>query len=247
MKVTFLGTNGWYNTETGNTPCVLVETAGYYIIFDAGDGLYKLDRYITSEKPIYLFLSHFHLDHISGLHILNKFRFEQVIRVYGQEGTRKYLRCLIARPFSSPINQLPVKLSIRELTEGVHRLPFRVTCRRLRHADSCFGFRIELAGKVLAYCTDTGICDNSLLLAQNADMLIHDCAENAKQRTTKWPHAVPSEAAELARKAKVRQLVLFHFSAAAYPSIADRKEAEADARSIFTNTVAAMDGMQLNV
>jgi ribonuclease BN (tRNA processing enzyme) len=153
----------------------------------------------------------------------------------------------MARPFTSPLKQLPVKVSIRELTEGVHRIPFRLTCRKLLHADPCFGYRIELEGKAITYCTDTGICENSLLLAKNADVLIHDCAENSKQRTPKWPHAIPSEAAELAKRAKVNQLVLFHFSAATYRSIADRQEAEADARTIFKNTVAAMDGMQLNL
>jgi hypothetical protein len=63
----------------------------------------------------------------------------------------------------------PIKLEIRELPEGVHRIPFRVTCKQLLHVDSCFGYRIELDGKVLTYCTDTGICNNSLLLTKNAD------------------------------------------------------------------------------
>lgn len=247
MKVIFLGTNGWYNTETGNTPCVLVDTEKYYIVFDAGDGIHKLDGYINSDKPIYLFLSHFHMEHISGLHILNKFRFKQGISLYGQGGTKNILKRILAHPFTCPVSALPTKLRIRELSEGAHRIPFRVTCRKLVHADPCFGYRIELDGKVITYCTDTGICNNSLLLAKNADVLIHDCAENSRQRTLKWQHSIPSEAAKLAKSANVKQLVLFHFSAAVYKSIEERKEAERDARLIFKNTVAAVDGMQLNV
>ena len=247
MKVIFLGTNGWYNTETGNTPCVLVDTEKYYIVFDAGDGIHKLDSYIISDKPIYLFLSHFHVEHISGLHILSKFRFKQGIHIYGQEGTRNILKFVIAHPFSCPVDALPITLKIRELSEGVHRIPFRVSARKLLHADPCLGYRIELDGKVIAYCTDTGICDNSLSLAKNADVLIHDCAEGSKQRNLKWQHATPLEAAKLAKSANVKQLVLFHFSAAVYKSIEERKEAEKDARLIFKNTIAAVDGMQLNV
>jgi ribonuclease BN (tRNA processing enzyme) len=247
MKVIFLGTNGWYNTETGNTPCVLVDTESYYIVFDAGDGIYKLDKYITSDKPIYLFLSHFHLEHIGGFHILNKFRFKQGIRIYGQEGSKKILNYIIDHPFTSPINNLPIKVKIRELSEGTHRIPFRVTCRLLVHTDPCFGYRIDLGGKVITYCTDTGICNNGLDLAKNADILIHDCAEKSEQRSWKWPHTTPREAAELARKAQVKQLVLFHFSAAVYKSIEERKEAERYAREIFKNTVGAMDGMEISV
>jgi ribonuclease BN (tRNA processing enzyme) len=247
MKVTFLGTNGWYSTETGNTPCVLVETDGYYLIFDAGDGIHKLDNYIDSDKPIYLFLSHFHLEHIEGLHILNKFRFPQGIRIYGQNGTRRILQQIVQHPFTCPLNNLPIKLSIKELSEGKHRIPFAVTCRQLVHSDPCLGYRVELDGKTIAYCTDTGICENSLLLAKNADILIHDCAENLKQRTPQWPHAISAEAAKLAKNANVKQLVLFHFSAAIYKSREERKEAEEDAKAIFEKTVASQDGMQLTI
>jgi len=55
MKIIFLGTNGWYDTETGNTTCILLEANDYYIILDAGNGLYKADKYIIKEnKPIYI-------------------------------------------------------------------------------------------------------------------------------------------------------------------------------------------------
>ena len=75
MKIVFLGTNGWYDTETGNTICTLVQTNEYNIIFDAGNGIHKVDRYIDWSKPAFLFLGHFHVDHIEGFHILAKFRF----------------------------------------------------------------------------------------------------------------------------------------------------------------------------
>jgi ribonuclease BN (tRNA processing enzyme) len=245
MKIVFLGTNGWYNTETGNTPCVLVDTDKYYIIFDAGDGIYKLDRYVIASKPTYLFLSHFHMEHISGLHILNKFRFRQSLDIYGQKGTRRILKHILDHPFSSPISDLPIRVKIRELAEGLHRIPFPVTCRPLLHADPCYGYRIKVDGRVIVYCTDTAICDNTLELARNADVLIHDCTENTQQRNPEWPHATPREAARLAKKAGARQLVLFHFSAAIYRSIGQRKQAETDARAVFKNTVAATDGMEM--
>jgi ribonuclease BN (tRNA processing enzyme) len=47
MKVTFLGTNGWFDTPTGNTVSVLVQTQEYDLIFDAGNGIAKADRYIS--------------------------------------------------------------------------------------------------------------------------------------------------------------------------------------------------------
>ena len=100
---------------------------------------------------------------------------------------------------------------------------------------------------VITYCTDTGICDSGLSLAANADILIHECAERPNQRNPNWQHTTPSEAAKLAKRANAKRLVLFHFSAAVYKSIEERKEAEKDARAIFKNTVAAVDGMELSV
>lgn len=73
MRIVFLGTLGWYSTRSGNTSCVLVDSADYYVVFDAGDGIYKLDRHIGTLKPINILLSHLHLDHIIGLHIFRSF------------------------------------------------------------------------------------------------------------------------------------------------------------------------------
>jgi len=62
VKIFFLGTNGWFNTETGVTPCILIDSKEAYIVLDAGGGIYKLNQHITdTKKPIYLFISHLHI------------------------------------------------------------------------------------------------------------------------------------------------------------------------------------------
>lgn len=245
MKIVFLGTNGWYSTKTGNTSCVLIDSSSYYIIFDAGDGIHKLLKYVTETKPIFLFLSHFHLDHINGIHVLAKFKFKQTLHIYGQLGTRQTIKEIVRHPYTVPLEDLPFKVEVHELTEGTHRVPFPVMCKPLLHADPCFGYRITLDNHVITYCTDTGIHDNTIELANNADVLIHECALKFGQRNDEWPHTDPQQAAEIARASKVKQLILTHFDAAMYESIKERKKAEVVARQIFENTTAAMDGMEL--
>jgi ribonuclease BN (tRNA processing enzyme) len=66
MKITLMGTNGWYATETGNTLSILIQGTEHSIVLDAGDGIHKLDQYLEEEKKLHLFLSHFHLDHLAG-------------------------------------------------------------------------------------------------------------------------------------------------------------------------------------
>ena len=187
----FLGTNGWYSTETGSTSCVLVDSDRYYIVFDAGDGIYKLDSYVTRHKPVHLFLSHFHLDHVSGFHIMSKLKLDQGIDIYGQRGTRRTLSRLVQHPFTVPLRDLPIDVRIHELSEGTHEVPFPVTCKFLLHADPCYGYRVCLDGKTIAYCTDTAVCDNSLELCKNADLLIHECASKSGHSATNWPHTNP--------------------------------------------------------
>ncbi|MBI4333052.1 MAG: ribonuclease Z [Chloroflexi bacterium] len=247
MKIVFLGTNGWYSTGTGNTPCVLVDTKQYYLIFDAGDGIQSLDKHITANKPVYLFLSHFHLEHIHGLHILPKFRLQSTMHIFGQPGTKAILGRLIDHPFTAPLHRLQFKIEVNDLTEGTHHVPFPVTCKPLVHADPCFGYRVELDGKTIAFCTDTGVCDNAVALGAGADLLIHECAFKSGQHSDLWPHTNPEQAGEVARRAGARTLALFHFDAYYYRTLEERKEAERVARTVFPNTVAAMDGMELEV
>jgi len=164
MRVVFLGTNGWYDTDTGNIICTLVESAEYVLILDAGNGIYKLDRYISAEnsKPVYLFINHFHLDHIAGLHILNKFHSLETPNIIGKVGTPRILQTFMNDPFTVPISMLLFRIEVRELAEGIHHIPFSVECRLLLHSSSCMGYRFELDGRTLAYCPDTDVCGNAI-------------------------------------------------------------------------------------
>ncbi len=249
VKAIFLGTNGWYDTGTGNTSCTLIETDKYFLILDAGNGIYKLDQYIpnNSKKPVNLFISHFHLDHIIGLHILNKFNFRQGMYIYGQAGTKAILDVLINTPFTVPLSKLPFKVNALELSEGVHNIPFSVECRFLLHSSNCLGYRFHIDGKIIAYCPDTGICENAIKLANNADLLIAECSFKSGQSNPLWPHLNPEDASQIANEAKARKLALIHFDANIYRTLKERKEAETIAKKIFQNTFAAIDNMQIQV
>ena len=247
MRVIFLGTNGWYDTETGNTTCTLLETRDYSVILDAGSGLYKLDKYLDWQKPGFLFLSHFHLDHIIGLHTLIKFNFKSGLKIYGQKGTKKILNQVINQPFTVALNELPFKVEVQEIAEGKYLLPFLVKAKFLIHSSACLGYRFEIDKKKIAYCTDTGICKNLKELAKDVDLLISECSLKSGQIKPEWPHLNPEIAAEIAKKSNVQKLILTHFDSDIYRSLKERKEAEKIARTIFKNTTAAIDGLEIKL
>ena len=247
MKITFLGTNGWYDTATGNTICTLVESGDYNIILDAGNGLYKIDRHIKENKPTFIFLSHFHLDHITGLHILDKFDFTGGLRICGQSDTKKILAGFINFPFTKPLNKLRYKTEIYELPGDSDRLPFHVESLPMFHSSPTLGYRFEIEGKVLSYCPDTGYCENAVKLSRNADMVIAECAYKSGQDCKDWPHLNPESAARIAQEAGAKRLALVHFDAALYKILEDRSMAESAAKMIFNNTFCAIDDMQVEV
>jgi len=249
MKITFLGTNGWYATDTGNTTCILIETNNHFIILDAGDGFYKLDKYIKNEKPIYLFLSHFHLDHIIGLHSKNKFNFKQGIKIYGQRGAKDILNKIINQPFTVPFKHewMSFDMEAYELPEEINNLPFSLEIKPLSHWSPCIGFRFKLEGKIISYCMDTAPCKNFIDLAENADLLITECSFRVGEYYKDMPHLNPETAAEIATKAKVKKLALTHFDAYRYKTLEERKKAEEVAQRIFKNAFVAIDDMQIEI
>lgn len=243
MKIYFLGTNGWYTTPTGNTPCILIDSKEGYVIFDAGNGIYKIDQYIKENKPISLFISHFHIDHISGIHAFSKFKFTQAIDIYAAKGRSKDFNTFANPPYTN--TEIPINL--HEIQEGDNSIGFPVEVFKMHHAYENHAFKVTLEGKTIAYSGDTGICENSKKLAQDADVLIHECSYIEVLEPENWGHVDPKLAANLAKEANVKQLILTHFDASKYTDLEKRKWAEDEARKIFPNVIAAEDDLAIEV
>lgn len=248
MNVTVLGSSGWYDAPTGSTTCLLVETAEQYILLDAGLGLAKADAYITKDKPVWLFLSHLHLDHLYGVHVLVKFRFPQGLKIAGHAGFAAPFRTLAAEPYTVPLEKLPYPVELIELQEGDNSELFPgLTAAPLRHSITCWGYRFELEGKVLTFCTDTGVTDSAVELARDADLFITECSHPPGHEDGGWGHLNPADAAGMAKAANAKRMLLAHFTTYTYPAPERRAEAANAAREIFPNTDFALDGMQIVV
>ncbi|NTU94360.1 MAG: ribonuclease Z, partial [Chlorobiaceae bacterium] len=195
MKVVFLGTNGWYDTPVGNTICILIETGSSIILLDAGSGLYKADRYFSADKPVHLFLSHLHLDHIIGLHLLNKFDIPRGLTIHCRKGDLQHLETIIAPPYSLPFAALPYSVEFREHEGDPAELDgFRVETALMQHSVPTIGFRFTVEGKTIVYCPDTGYCESAVALAHDADLLIAECAFRPGENSELWPHLNPETA-----------------------------------------------------
>lgn len=247
IEVIFLGTNGWFDTATGNTICTLIKTNEANIVLDAGIGIYKLDKYDVLDKPLFIFLSHLHLDHLFGFHVFNKFKFKKSVNIIVPKGMKEQLLKLVNSPFTIPFSKLSFKVLVKEAVKEICFPFFNARPFLLRHSGKSYGYRFTFRDKIVAYCPDTGYCDNAIRLARNADLLIAESALLIRPNSSKWGHLLPEEAALIAKKANVRKLALTHFDAAAYKSFDDRSMANRRAVVVFKNTACAKDGLKILV
>ena len=96
MIVTTLGTNGWFDTENGQTMCTLIRTQNYSVILDAGFGIRRAKDLIDFSKPAYLLLSHLHLDHTIGLHTLDYLQLQLPLTIVVPAGQKQAVEELVA-------------------------------------------------------------------------------------------------------------------------------------------------------
>lgn len=247
MIITTLGTNGWFDSESGQTMCTLIRTKDYSVILDAGYGIRRAKALIDFSKPTYLLLSHLHLDHTIGLHTLDYLNFELPLTIIVPAGQKPAFTDLVRPPFTNRWTKMVPEESMLFDTDELAKanLPFGITTLPLQHPVPDHGYRLEIEGKTVTYLCDTGYCDNALTLASGADLVIAECGALPGTVSGKAPHMEPSICAQLAVEAGVGKMVLTHFGAGAYTSIAQRMKAVDQARSIFPNLITGVDYLEI--
>jgi ribonuclease Z len=101
------------------------------------------------------------------------------------------------------------------------------------------------AGRKIVYTGDTKPFDGFAKFAEGADLVIHDCTfdDSLTEKAAVDGHSTPTQAAEQAKSAGAKQLVLFHISAR-YPNAGLLLE---QAKKVFPNSVLAEDLMELGL
>lgn len=96
---------------------------------------------------------------------------------------------------------------------------------------------------VFAYVTDTAPCNGALTLAHQADVVVHDATflSGMEDRALETGHSTASQAAQCARDAGAKALVLTHLSA----RIEHPEQAQNEARLHFLQSLVAQEGRRL--
>lgn len=121
--------------------------------------------------------------------------------------------------------------------------------------DGVFVYKVSMNGKSIVYATDVegyaGGDSRLINFARNADVLIHDSQYKTSEYTDPdmpkqgFGHSTIEMACEVAEKAGVGKLVLFHHDPAHRDEEMD--EIEKFAQSRFRNTIASREGLEIHV
>lgn len=222
----------------GNTSCVTIEfSCGDFLIFDAGSGIKELSNWMMSlgQKKIEakIFISHPHWDHINALPFFVPLYIQgNIFEVFGPRHDDITVHQLISAQmdgvyFPITIQEFASSVTFRDLHE--EELEFdgiTIKTMLLHHPGQCLGYRIEYKGRSICYITD-----NELFLEddeehydsfyvrrlakfiEGCDALITDSTytdEEYANGKVGWGHSCISQVIDLADRANVKTLYLFH-------------------------------------
>lgn len=222
------------NTYGGNTSCVEIGGLEDYVLCDAGTGLRDFSQaYMKAAaagqndlpRTFHIFISHPHWDHIQGFPFFTPAYIPGYrIHIYGYHKTLEtsFIRQQEAPFFPVPLQEMGADITFHVLSpESSYRIAgMDVNGIRQNHPGDSFGYRFEKDARRIVYSTDSehrkeaGNSDYTFVqFCKQADLLIFDAqyslleAIDAKEN---WGHSNNLVGVELAVRAGVRRLCLFH-------------------------------------
>ena len=221
-------------------------------MLDAGTGARSLGQAIVADgvEQLDLFLTHLHLDHVEGLGFFAPlFDPAATVTIHGprpgDESLEKWISTYLSPPFFPvPFERVPARIEFIEVWHERYDVDgLAITAAPVSHPGRTVGYRLEEAGRTLAFVPDNepGLDPEAALeLATGADVLFHDAQYTEEEYATRvgWGHASLPDFARLVRTASPGKVVMFHHD----PSHSDEQleRMERDARGL-----CARDDVQL--
>jgi CheY-like chemotaxis protein len=218
----------------GNTSCVMVEfPKGPLFVFDAGSGIKRLGDHLMTRGRVdaNLMISHPHWDHINAIPFFTPLYIPgNSIRIMGASqggtGVRDFVSAQMEGVyFPITIQEFASSVEFQDLSAGRHAFgDVEVRTMLLSHPGNCLGYRLSYAGRSLCYVTDNELflpgsqyfspeyVEELSEFVEGADALITDTTYTDEEYPGKvgYGHSCVSQVVDLAHRASVRSLQLFH-------------------------------------
>ena len=209
MELTVLGKYGPYPVKNGACSSYLLKTGDSKIVMDMGAGsLTRLLNWSRPEQLSALILSHLHYDHMSDALIL-RYALEAARRqgwtgklpVYLPEQPEKERALLNSDVFEFHTVSDGSSFKMKEI-----ELEFN----KMTHPVPSFGVRIKSEGRTFCYTGDTNLNDTIIPFLKDCDFALIEAGFLQRDLLPGAPHLSVLEAAQCAKKAGVKRLLLTH-------------------------------------
>lgn len=248
-RVTILGSGTCVPRLDRSACAVLVETGKAKILMDLGPGTIRrlLEYGVTIFDLTHIVFSHFHPDHTAEwvpLIFATKYpgvrKRRHLLRVLAGQGLNAFyegLQGAYGEWIVLPKTQMVVEELDVVAGQSLIFNDFKLTAGPTNHRPESLAYRIEDGnGRSVVYSGDTDECEALITLARNTDLLI---CESAMPDQLKVPgHLTPALAADVARKARAKRLVLTHF----YPEC-DQVDVVKQARRSYKGEIFAAEDL----
>ena len=263
LIVTPLGTVAPYSKGEHNCPGFLVNYGEEKILLDCGNGITRLLSLPDDLKNSTIFISHLHPDHYGDLLSLKKAVFvnqklgliNEKVKIYlpehpkdvfkgdswNSDGYKYYEKMPDAHFLDILLERESFDLEYYKDHKKVKKEGIDISFCKNPHDIDSYGIRLDTEAGSVVYSGDTGYKYNTLeQLAKDADLLICESTFLRGHRRDQDHHLYAIEAAEIAKSANVKQLMLTHF----WPEI-DKQCYLDEAKEVFENTIVAEEGKPL--
>ncbi len=240
----------------GDTTCIqVVANSGETVIIDAGTGIRQLGATLDPVDTCYLLLTHAHWDHVAGFPFFKPlFNSNKVVEIqnttFSSQPVKEIFKTLMSPPLF-PITQEDLKADIRfreDFTGSFSIGSLKIDSIPLSHPNGALGFRLTEGNKRFVFLTDNELgldhpgsasFDDFISFAKDADLMFHDAEFTPDEYPQRigWGHSTYTEALELAMKAGVKRLGLFHLNQDRTDKEMDRIQADCRSRLRSSNSV----------
>ncbi|MCB2263386.1 MAG: hypothetical protein LGR52_10715 [Candidatus Thiosymbion ectosymbiont of Robbea hypermnestra] len=243
FELVFYGTSGWFDNTAGATSCAGITINDTDIVlFDLGTGTRKIETAAIHNKNLTLILSHLHLDHCYGLHILPLFRPASLTLIIHKD-LKPYAETLFSYPFMKPRHELGFPVTLETVEDNLLAYPaFSIKTRALQHNTPVIGARLQINKTSITYCVDTRLCDAMLEITKDCDTLIIEASPLVGKKTNGYHLSLP-ELQKVLMATNAQKVIITHFGSLQYPDLESRKRLITTIKEYHHNVMPAYDGL----